>query len=156
MTIPVQPEHSISERQDRGSEVDALEREITTLAAHINAATYRLLRLIAEFDRREGWTGWGILSCAHWLNWKCGIGLNAAREKVRVAGALRFTRPDGRPIVQAGDVTAVTRGSVPGLMAANREAGLAIDQGTVECLWDGARLDLGMGVDGLLGCDGRL
>jgi len=28
------------------------------------------------------------LSCAHWLNWKCGVGLNAAREKVRVARAL--------------------------------------------------------------------
>ena len=27
-------------------------------------------------------------SCAHWLNWKCGIDLGAAREKVRVARAL--------------------------------------------------------------------
>lgn len=27
-------------------------------------------------------------SCAHWLNWKCGIDLGAAREKVRVAIAL--------------------------------------------------------------------
>ena len=25
---------------------------------------------------------------AHWLNWQCGIGLGAAREKVRVARAL--------------------------------------------------------------------
>jgi hypothetical protein len=30
----------------------------------------------------------GLASCAHWLNWRCGIGLNAAREKVRVAHAL--------------------------------------------------------------------
>jgi hypothetical protein len=29
-----------------------------------------------------------VKSCAHWLNWKCGIDLGAAREKVRVAGAL--------------------------------------------------------------------
>ena len=28
-------------------------------------------------------------SCAHWLTWRCGIGLNAAREKVRVAHALK-------------------------------------------------------------------
>ena len=28
-------------------------------------------------------------SCAHWLNWKCGINLGAAREKVRVAQALK-------------------------------------------------------------------
>jgi hypothetical protein len=31
---------------------------------------------------------WSRESCAHWLNWKCGIDLGAAREKVRVAGAL--------------------------------------------------------------------
>jgi len=29
-----------------------------------------------------------VKSCAHWLNWKCGIALGAAREKVRVARAL--------------------------------------------------------------------
>jgi len=29
-----------------------------------------------------------VKSCAHWLSWKCGIGLGAAREKVRVAHAL--------------------------------------------------------------------
>ena len=65
--------------------LETLEHQITELAAHIHAANYRLLCLIAEFDRREGWFQWGILSCAHWLNWKCGIGLGAARDKVRVA-----------------------------------------------------------------------
>ncbi len=44
--------------------------------------------MIAEFDRREGWGGIGIRSCAHWLTWKCGIDLVTAREKVRVARAL--------------------------------------------------------------------
>ena len=29
-----------------------------------------------------------LRSCAHWLNWKCGIDMGAAREKVRVARAL--------------------------------------------------------------------
>jgi hypothetical protein len=29
-----------------------------------------------------------VKSCAHWLNWKCGIDLGAARERVRVAHAL--------------------------------------------------------------------
>ena len=28
-------------------------------------------------------------SCAHWLNWKCGIAMGAAREKVRVAQCLQ-------------------------------------------------------------------
>lgn len=69
-------------------EIAALETQITELAAHIHAATYRLLCLIAEFDERDGWADWGICSCAHWLNWRCGIALGAAREKVRVARAL--------------------------------------------------------------------
>jgi hypothetical protein len=44
--------------------------------------------LIAEFDRRKGWSDSVTQSCAHWLNWQCGINLGAAREKVRVAHAL--------------------------------------------------------------------
>ncbi len=65
-----------------------LAAEICTLAGHINAAHHRFLILIAEFDRRNGWSDGGTQSCAHWLNWQCGIGLGAAREKVRVARAL--------------------------------------------------------------------
>lgn len=65
-----------------------LERQITLLAGHLNAAQHRFLVLIAEFDRAEGWCGAGIRSAAHWLNWKCGIDLGAAREKLRVAHAL--------------------------------------------------------------------
>jgi hypothetical protein len=66
----------------------ALVAEITTLAGHLNAANARFLALIAELERRRGWAEWGVKSCAHWLNWKCGIDLGAAREKVRVALAL--------------------------------------------------------------------
>jgi hypothetical protein len=66
-----------------------LENQITELAAHIHAATYRLLELIYEFDQANGWSGPGLASCAHWLNWKCGINLGTAREKVRVARALQ-------------------------------------------------------------------
>ena len=51
---------------------EALGLQLTFLAAQINAATYHFLKLLAEFDRREGWGGAGIRSCAHWLNWKCG------------------------------------------------------------------------------------
>lgn len=67
---------------------EELESEIMQLAARISAATCQLLILIAEFDERRAWADWGIRSCAHWLNWKCGISLNAAREKVRVARSL--------------------------------------------------------------------
>lgn len=68
--------------------LDDLATEICSLAGHINAATHRFLLLIAQFDRRRGWSDAATQSCAHWLNWKCGIGMGAAREKVRVARAL--------------------------------------------------------------------
>ena len=37
--------------------------------------------------RRAGRLEHGFLSCAHWLHWRTGIDLGAAREKVRVAKA---------------------------------------------------------------------
>ncbi|MFM1990907.1 MAG: hypothetical protein RJA99_3864 [Pseudomonadota bacterium] len=66
----------------------ALEARITELAGHLNAAEHRFLVLLAEFDRREGWADGATRSCAHWLGWKCGLDLGAARERVRVARAL--------------------------------------------------------------------
>lgn len=73
---------------DRRS-LNELGDRIVELAGHLNAANYRLLMLIAEWDRRKGWGGDGATaSCAHWLNWKCGIDLGSAREKVRTAHAL--------------------------------------------------------------------
>ena len=68
-------------------ENDRLADEIAELAAHLHAATYRLLALLREYDAREAW-GWGFRSCAHWLSWRTGIAPGAAREKVRVARAL--------------------------------------------------------------------
>src|SRR5688572_17120264 len=68
--------------------IDELAADICTLTGHINAANHRWLMLIAEFDRRNGWADSATQSCAHWLNWKCGIAMGAAREKVRVARAL--------------------------------------------------------------------
>jgi len=62
--------------------------EIATLAAHLNAGTYRLLTLIAEFDQLQGWEPGGHRSCAHWLAFRTGINLDAAREKVRAARSL--------------------------------------------------------------------
>ncbi|HVZ34467.1 MAG TPA: DUF222 domain-containing protein, partial [Polyangiaceae bacterium] len=93
--------------------LEAVEQEITTLAAHLNAATYRFLTLIADFDRRCGWDGFGIRSCAHWLNWKCGIGLVAGREKLRVAHALehlpRISDAMRRGTLSYAKVRAMTR-----------------------------------------------
>ena len=67
-------------------EAERLDDDIAELAARIQAATYELLVMIRAFDQREGWSG--FKSCAHWLNWRTGLALGAAREKVRVARAL--------------------------------------------------------------------
>ncbi len=65
-----------------------LGEEITELAAHICAATSLLLEKIREFDELKGWSHHGVLSCAHWLQWQCGMNIGAARQRVRVAHAL--------------------------------------------------------------------
>src|SRR6185503_19808690 len=73
-------------RRERG--LEALEAKITELWGYLNAATYRLLTLVAEFDREQGYGRHGLANTAQWLNWQCGIGPLAAREKVRVARSL--------------------------------------------------------------------
>jgi Domain of unknown function (DUF222)/HNH endonuclease len=75
-------------RSRNAEEIDRLGDEIATLSAHLEAATARLLTLIREFDARGGWGQHGARSCAHWLSWRVGLDLGAARERVRVARAL--------------------------------------------------------------------
>ena len=82
--IAIAPDPAESTRSD----AEQLGAEITELCSYLYAAESRLLTLIREFDERRFWAQQGLYSCAHWLNFKCGIGMNAAREKVRVAHAL--------------------------------------------------------------------
>ena len=89
---------------NKTSSNDQLADQITTLAGQINAANYRFLTLIAEFERRKAWSGYGLKSCAHWLNWKCGIDMGAAREKVRTALALT-TLPKTKTAFQKGELS---------------------------------------------------
>jgi len=90
--LPAAQSISTGEEAPDSSGLDALEElgdEIATLAAHLHAATHRLLTLIADFDRLGGWKlDGGFRSCAHWLAFRTGINLGAAREKVRAARAL--------------------------------------------------------------------
>ncbi|MCL9794416.1 HNH endonuclease [Frankia sp. AgKG'84/4] len=65
-----------------------LEEKVCGWAGRLSATTCRWLGLLAAFDRRGGWTVSGLTSCAHWLSWRCGIGLRACYEYVRVARAL--------------------------------------------------------------------
>lgn len=69
--------------------IEDLDRNILTLCTHINAATYELLLLIREFDERAGFVQWGLDNCAEWLAWRCDLSMTTAREKVRVAHALK-------------------------------------------------------------------
>lgn len=72
--------------------IDDLDEAISNIAASINRSTYELLVLVRQFDERVGWLKWGFESCAEWLHWRCDFSLCTAREKVRVAHALK-TQP---------------------------------------------------------------
>jgi 5-methylcytosine-specific restriction endonuclease McrA len=98
------------------AEIDRLGGEIAELSAHLDAATARLLELIREFDARGGWNT-GFRSCAHWLSWRVGMDLGAARERVRVARALgslpRLAEALSRGELSYAKVRAVTRVATP-------------------------------------------
>src|SRR5690606_23806457 len=66
----------------------ALGEEIMTLSEHIASVTHRLLVLMAEFDRLEGWRLHGFANCADWLAYSTRVNRATAREQVRVARAL--------------------------------------------------------------------
>jgi hypothetical protein len=97
--------------------LDELGEEIAELAAQLDAATYRLLVKLRDFDARDGWSRGGFQSCAHWLSWRTGIAPGAAREKVRVAHALaglpRMSRVLERGRLSYSKVRALTRIATP-------------------------------------------
>ncbi len=72
------------------SYLEELGEQIAVLSAQRDATAYVELTRIREFDENEGWFAAysGFLSCAHWLAWRTGLDLGAARQKVRVANAL--------------------------------------------------------------------
>jgi hypothetical protein len=84
------------EAAPRTEHLRALEDGIAELTALLDAATHRLLRMVAEFDRLRGWVPGGFRSCAEWLSWRTGMAPGAARERVRVARAL-----EGLPRISA-------------------------------------------------------
>lgn len=101
---------------ERELQLKRLGDEIAELAAHLDAATARLLDLIREFDIREGW-GNGFRSCAEWLTWRIGLAPGAAREHVRVARALatlpRLAQALARGELSYSKVRALTRVATP-------------------------------------------
>jgi hypothetical protein len=98
-------------------DLDALGERIAHLSAQLQAATYQLLVMLRDFDQRGGWNS-GFRSCAHWLNWRTGLELGAAREKMRVAHALAalplLSAAMARGEVSFSKVRALTRVATPG------------------------------------------
>ena len=74
----------MSERE----ELDRLEGEIVRLAEDVSRRLARWLGLVAEFDALGGARVAGFRGTAEWLAWRCGIGVRAARDHVRVARGL--------------------------------------------------------------------
>jgi len=104
----VSPENPLA-----GLSAEELEQRIALLSAHIDAATYRLLCMIRLYDQRQAWAAGGFRSCAHWLSFRTGVDLGAAREKVRVARALadlpRVSAAFERAELSYSKVRAITR-----------------------------------------------
>jgi hypothetical protein len=97
--------------------VEELADEIVMLAAHVAAATHRLLTLILEFDQLRGWERSGHKDCAHWLMVRTGIDRGAAQEKVRAARALALLPLTGQAMARGelsfSKVRALTRKATP-------------------------------------------
>src|SRR5215813_1286605 len=70
------------------NDLEQLGERIAEQAAHLDAATHRLLADLRAFDTRGGWYVQGAASCAHWLAWRVGWDLITARDHVRVARKL--------------------------------------------------------------------
>ncbi|HEX9710839.1 MAG TPA: DUF222 domain-containing protein, partial [Candidatus Thermoplasmatota archaeon] len=92
-------------------------RDIVELSAEIESMKYRLLTMIADFDRRRGWELDGFQTCAHWLAARTGTRLGAAREKVRAARALvglpEISASMARGELSLSHVRALTRVATP-------------------------------------------
>jgi len=67
---------------------ERLGERIAELNAYLTVAQAHFLELLREFDEKGYCEALGFRPCAHWLNFKCGLGFNAARERLRVAHAL--------------------------------------------------------------------
>jgi hypothetical protein len=84
--------------------LEQLEEELISFSKRMNGLEYEFLVLIREFDIRQGWKAWYFNNCAEWLNFKCGISVGTAREKVRVARGL-FDLPRCSEAFAAGELS---------------------------------------------------
>jgi hypothetical protein len=72
------------------SNPEQLRHAVTQMAAFMNVADWRFLKLISAMDREQSWREGGYCNLSNWLDHHCGIGPCAARERIRVARALEY------------------------------------------------------------------
>jgi len=70
---------------EREAAAERLEAEMAEVCGVLNAATGRLVGLIARVLETEAWQGWGIRSAEQWVGWKCGMTPERARRLVAMA-----------------------------------------------------------------------
>ncbi|WP_375425152.1 DUF222 domain-containing protein [uncultured Friedmanniella sp.] len=92
MALAVQSEptaQQVASSRERAA-AEALAGRICAAAATAARSECQLLDLVGEFDATGAVRWWsGVKSLAHWLSWTCSMSPGAARERVRVARALR-------------------------------------------------------------------
>src|SRR3954447_13647583 len=103
-TTPGSPDDPLAPAQLAALSKQELADQLTTWAGRVAAGEARLLMYLGEFDERKGWVGTGILSCAHWVMWRFGMGSKAAHDRVRVARALR-NLPETRAAFTSGQLS---------------------------------------------------
>ena len=90
-----------------------LRRAVTDMAARINLADWRFVKLIAAMERTRGWREGGYCNLGNWLDHRCGLGPCAARERIRIGRALeRLPRIDAAfrdGVISYSKVRAITR-----------------------------------------------
>ncbi len=94
-----------------------LRRAVTRMAAHINLADWRFVKLIAAMDRTRGWREGGYCNLGNWLDHRCGLGPCASRERIRIGRALaKLPRIDAAfrdGAISYSKVRAITRVATP-------------------------------------------
>lgn len=93
-----------NKRESRQVEAARLEADIAEVCGVINAATGRLVDLIASVLATESWAGWGIRSAEHWVAWKCAVSRGRARSLVAMARRLGDL-PETRAALVAGELS---------------------------------------------------
>ena len=87
------------------------------MAAHINLADWRFVKLIAAMDRTCGWREGGYCNLGNWLDHRCGLGPCASRERIRIGRALaKLPRIDAAfrdGAISYSKVRAITRVATP-------------------------------------------